>query len=856
MIRRQTIILTFLSFLGIAASCPAQQDDDLHHFFTQLRSRYLFELAEGECNRQIEEYKPESSEYAEYTLELSRTYTEHAKYVSDDEQKELWNQSRSVVQDLWKKIPKHPYRWELEKEAVRSYCEEAHYVRWLSQIRYYDNPFRKRTLKSIEATLEKTRSLEQRLNQFRQSKNRNTQAAGSSVRLRQLLNDIRYLYARTILDHLILQKSDSPNRRTYLKQGLMLVESISKNSPHDELKWKTQVLQIDFDTQAMFFEELEKIFAQSSFEKTASQKPDAFLVARVRYLHARNEYTKASLMLAEYVLGKENISGELYFVYIVNQTNLWKRALQNRDSKASSHYIQRIRQLAARCQQNLGGFWGFRCRALLRTAESIRKYGPNLAPVVLKAGSLFSSKHLLDAATEYKSAFRIASRENKNDSAAKFLYLSASLYVQTHQYEAARSTFQEFLLKFPHHRNRSQAHLLYAFCLGQIYAKETTQSNLIRYAETLEEHRREFKNDDTFVEATWMLAQLEEQRQQIYSKALNLYREIPLTHPRYAESQVAVTRCYESILNRLRKTKQPAEEWETYVIDQLGQYLHDFPNDATLSAHQAEVLVRLSRILLNKAQPDYRTAERYLKRVFDSWQLQRQKLKGQENSQTKQSLRQWTMLMNVATQFRIVSLAGNNQIGQAQQLMDRISKIDASNALAILDGLTNLNTGGTADFRYKMGRLQLVAAENLQTRRSELSTTQVQKLDRCLAQAYTAMNKPQQAIAIYEKIYKANPNDDRLLRSLAELLFACKTADCQRRALVYWQKIGSKEKQGADAWLDARYRMALCQFNLKNYRQCRKILAVIRLLYPNSGQKDLRDKIQNLLDSAKKFEHR
>jgi hypothetical protein len=171
---------------------------------------------------------------------------------------------------------------------------------------------------------------------------------------------------------------------------------------------------------------------------------------------------------------------------------------------------------------------------------------------------------------------------------------------------------------------------------------------------------------------------------------------------------------------------------------------------------------------------------------------------------------------------------------------------DARDVLGILDGLSELTANVDTETRYEMGKLQLSAAQELDRRRNELKPPEQKRLDHCLGQAHVAMGESARAIEVYTSLLSRAPKDRRLLKTVAELLTDCGTRDCLQNAMTQWRKLESMERAGEPAWMNARYRVVWCLFALKQHDDCRKLLAVTRLLYPALGGNELRGRFAEL----------
>ena len=97
-----SVVLNLAAALSVffAQSSFGLADDSEDRFFQGLRDRRLFSLAEEHCISEIATGKLTPERRVSLSLELSRTYVEHAQYVSGDEQMDLWKQAAKSVDAL------------------------------------------------------------------------------------------------------------------------------------------------------------------------------------------------------------------------------------------------------------------------------------------------------------------------------------------------------------------------------------------------------------------------------------------------------------------------------------------------------------------------------------------------------------------------------------------------------------------------------------------------------------------------------------------------------------------------------------------------------------------------------------
>ena len=93
-------------------------DDVTARYFDGLRERRLFTLAEDYCRQRLSEELLPDDLRAQFTLELARTYTEHARFTAGEEQAALWSQADAVLEQYIAEHPRDPARIEIGSQNL------------------------------------------------------------------------------------------------------------------------------------------------------------------------------------------------------------------------------------------------------------------------------------------------------------------------------------------------------------------------------------------------------------------------------------------------------------------------------------------------------------------------------------------------------------------------------------------------------------------------------------------------------------------------------------------------------------------------------------------------------------------
>ena len=843
------IVLTILGCAGFMIGSDANAGSVSREYFEQLRRRQLFNLAEGYCIRKLADDKLSESDRADLTLELSRTFAEHALYSSGQEAGDLWKRARETVDRFLTTEPSHPKRILMDVQSALIPASQAESLRWQSELNPLDTKRKSEALGLAAAVVSKLTALEQTLaERVRRTRTARPEAM-QPFELRTLLDTVRYRLGNALLGQSKLLETTSPDRADALLTATDWLGKVSGASMSVEMSLNSKLLLAEI---ARIQNDLKR--ARATLKEVDDAKPrrnirDRAMAERIRIMNQENRYTDAAEALIAYRRKYQMMSGELRYLNAIVILNLWRTAKEVKNEELASQLLQQFEVHVARAIEHHGGYWGERCRLLQESMQSNQSLGAGLAAAIQQAKQFYSAGRIDDAMDAYGKAVEEAQAKKLDDLAGNLAFIRGSILVRESNYVKAADAFREHTQSFPIHKRRASAHLLWVYCLGKLYDEQATANRREAYTEALTEHRHLFKGSPTANEATWMLARLEERRLQI-TKALDLYKQIPVEHLRGKPAQAATARCYEMILARLRELKQSTAEWEAAAIRHLAKATNPFlKTPKTLDTEQSETVLRLARIYLNRQTPGYSAAEVCLGRVFDSWEQVQADANGGAPMEREKT---WKWLINQATQLRIVSLAGQGNSREAQQLVERLSRNSADEVLAVLDGLMPLIEGADQQTRWQIGDLQLSASSGLLVRQDELTSEQQTRLAHCLGQAYLATDQSSKALEVYSALLDDSPRDKKLARTVADLLMKCESQECYRKAKVHWRTLLNSEKDGSQEWLEIRYQEALCCFKLGEFEECRKLLQVTRILYPNNGDKEIRSQIAKLQADATK----
>lgn len=841
----------FWFVMVIAVTGSLRADDSTARFYEQLRQRQLFGLVESDCLRRLDAKSLNERERAELVLELSRTYAAHAWHTSRSEQLDLWHRAVRVIVEYLDRT-KSPPRPELfETQLALIDLGRAEWSLAQTELRPEDRELRQQGRTAIDAALERLAPLEKTIGQ-QVRQNSTDLAAGSRPTPQEVADKLTSFERRTLWMQLRFRlglarltqarlATDNADRAAALVTADEWLLPLATASSNDRLTGESQLvlaevtrLRGDLDRSAKLLAAFEKSIA----EDTTLDLRERFVIERVRGMLGKRQPAEAASWLIEQrqsgVLKTDtanpSMSAELAYWQIVIELAIWRVTSERGEAQLTSELWDRVSAEVARLQQTEGGYWATRARLDWQRGREERDFGRELAGLVRQARESFSSGQNDFAIQRFDDAIA-AARKKPVVAATTNLLLEltdtrASLLFQAKRFDEAAVAFRE-LAEAPPHERSAATHLLWAFCLGKQFEKTPTDELRAEFLATLRRLHERYPDQPEAGEANWLLGQMHE-RQQEFQAAIESFASISEKHARHDEALAGIARCHERQVARLRAAGKPTLEAESAAIKQLLPAVElQFSNlKSEISIPQAELLVRFARLLLERQPADYKAADQWLAAVL---------------AQTKEG--EWR---KTAEQLRVVSLAGQRRIDEAEKLIGALEASGQDELLALLDGLATVAARCDMGTQRLVAELQLRASQNLAESPKKLTDAQRLRLWRARAEAFSATGQPTKAVAVYEQLVEKSPRDVKLLRTAAEMCESLNSTAGDQQAKTYWRRLEGTLKAGSAEWLDARWHVIHCCQRLGEKSEAAKLLKVTKLLYPELGGPTLRAKFVEL----------
>ncbi len=805
-------------------------------YFDGLRSRGLYSLAETVCHRKLADAKLDFLTRCRFAVELSRTLAQHSRTAATlDEQTELLQQARQAVNPIHESRRNHPQQILLESQLAFVSAYELESLRWRVDLTPYDRKAIAEAHRLADSVIPMLQQLDVQTGE--QSRSRKIDVLGERLHPYQLRALQRLLQLR--LGLAFLEKArllpDSPtDRADALVKSSEILRRLAAVSSKDDVMWQSQLAYATTlrlrGTPAAAWSMINAIRE----DNPPANVQHSLAAEHVKLLIAEDRFIDAADYLREYRTKHPQLTGPLNFLMAQVFLRLSQIAEEKNRSELAAELQQEVQRAIQVATSTGNGYWAARARNLMADQKSRNTYGVEVGALVREGQALYSTGDMANAADRYSQAFAKAQQQQANEIAAEIGYTYGSILLKQKKYAEAANAFSLVTTLNKTGERAADADLLVAWCLGMQFRDTPTAERREAYMASLNNHRNAFAESPTAGEATWMLAQLQEQRLQT-TKALQLYVSVPGNHTRYLDAMIGIARCSETILNRLRNLKKPRSEWEQAIIGLLGPYIQTAMNpNAELSSSEADFLIRTARILISMEQPDFETADGLLQHILASV------TSGDSSRQTP--LPQSTV--ETATGLRIVSLTGRGDTAAATELLKSTVLLNQDRLSGILSGLSSVAEYLLEDQRRNVGTIQLQAMQHAGLNPAGLSNEQIDTFGPIVASAYEMTGQSSLAIKILNRMLSKQPKDVVMRRRVAALLLATRKPTDTAAAQLQFRKIEGSLKAGSPEWMDARIHVIEAAILLKKFDEARKLLKVTQLLYPNPSTDDLKRRLK------------
>lgn len=810
-------------------------------YFRGLRERGLYLIAEDYAVSRLNDKHLLPDERARIAVEHARTLTEHGAYSSDDQRLELWTEAGRVLSVLLKNNPENPRRIEVEGELSLLPCRFAEHRDWALQVNSSDTRaihdvqhFAAEGLKNCLRFLATLKSVDRS-----PSRSELSDGALSANDLRKLEQEVEYFRAQMLL-YLAEHTSAGPERAGKTLDAAQQLESLIKSKPESAWTVRARLTQAKLARKDQNYSLAKSILIALQSDAEEFGLGDAVVAEKVRNEFDQQQIDDGLELITRRSKQGSRISDELRAVAVEGLLAAWKVAAKQNKQELQEELLKEAEGHHAIVQ----GKWHQYTFSLLRRVQEEVDLGGELARVVREAQASYYSQDFTQAVQKYNQAATVAFQKGKHDLAVEYAFTSGSIEVQVGHWEQAARIFEDIASRFPESSKASDAGLMRCYALGQIYLATPNMESRVAYEEALRQQQQRFAGSTSAAEASWMLAVHQEQRLQ-WTDALELYRMIPPDHPRFDQASLRIVILYDKILSRLRELDGPIEEWEDALLQEIVRIEGHFPpgSDVLRSLVQCQTSLQVAQLLLQHRERWYAVADHWLRRIQQTVDYHRREAMIQGESLDSV----WVNIERAAAQMRIVSLSGQEKLGEARAIMLELEKTDPLTMLGILIGLTDMTSRIDPQNQVEMGHLQLEAIQRLMASRDQLTEQQSRMLDLSHAEAFVAIGNLPEAADLYEKLIEKSPRDEALIRKLISVLTRRGKANDLVRAREWWTRVERLHQSGTPPWVEVRLNIAILDSRLGKQAEARKLLGVTKTLYPALGNEALKAQVEEFM---------
>ena len=807
----------------LASMATAQDAAQITSYFEALRERGLYGVAERYGLDRRAELPEESAESIQLSVELSRTFAEHAaRAATADEQAFLRQRADEVLSDYRgdERLPR------IEAVAVeRAYraIDKAELARWMWTADPDDGAARQTAadlLTSARALLEVW--IDRAAGSF-------AGAAGSrttdDLSRRELAGMVHAARLKSI--DLLLQRAELAVNPADRERLVRLAEEAMKKIAGSAERGTTARLKLFAARIARLANDenqLKTLVRQLAGERQSPQLYQDAVAELARLELNQGRFESAASLLVDSKGVAAETSNRLRALHVEAVLGMAKPGTATREQLLASARAE---------QERVEGPWRLRNEYLLQHAANIDRYGSAAAALVQRGHREFRSGERDAAIATYREAAEAATVPAGQ---ADLRFMAASLLVEAQRFEDALSECARVTAEATTTELAARASLLASYCLGRISAESRSDNDRRRYENSLVEHLRRFPRDETAGDAAWMLGTLAEQEGRP-AGVIEADGRMPEGHPRKGESTARAVRATQGALDQLRAggadaiDGRSAAEWAEDAQRLADRLLSAGGQD--LAA--ARRVLNAAALLSTTPRPDFGKVLSLLDRMPSS------------NGPDEKG--EWQQVQQDAAALRLICLTATGKFADAAATLEQLRSVSTTELLSVLRKLSITGRQLTGPARADLARLELATIQRIRLQRAELSPEDRQLLDECEAEALLVTGRFDEAARMFQAALAGNAE---LAPRLADALEQTGRPADLAQAREIWKQQLVKQKQGTTGWFAARLRLAKILLAQGQAEECRKLILSTRIAYRDMGGPELKRAFEDLERQAGK----
>lgn len=805
---------------------PSDAHDE--RFLRGLRELRLFTMAENYCQERLRDSAITAARRVELTIELSRTYAEHALQTAPAERAPLWKRAHEVAGDFVRENPRSGRLLLVRTQAALAALAQGELARQEIELAAPDEAVLENARASIRAAVASLKQLDDDVTAELVRRAR-IEAQGDQLtapELSSLQTHLRYQLARAFRNQGLLYAEGSNDRLNAITQALEKLDSISDLADDDPLKWPSLL-----DVVTCYRLMRDTNLAEQRLTQLVKQTPPTQIANRVaaeslRLLLARGRLAEANTLAQQYVPTGPAGSGDFEYARLEASLTSWREASQQRVAADAARWEKASADQVRHITATQGPYWARRAEMLLARSIGRSVTAESSAALLQAAAAFYRSGQHDEAIAGYDRATAAAKAAGDDNTAFNASIAAAQIEQQRQHHEPASARYRKAAQSSPQHPQAASAHLLAIYYAGQ--AAQSPQSpGLKLYGDLLEEHLQSWPRSDTTGQAAWQLGVLREHEGN-WPAAVQAYALVPVEHAQYVTAIEGASRASTAWIGQAgAKQAEVTAAASKFFDERLLGADRRLPERWTPAARAAALALAQIELTSNSGNP--RRAEQYLTAALQS---------------PEPAAAAWK---TAAQTLLVAALARQNRPAEAQRLLAQISQGSLAELIALVESLDRVTTDAASDARRQLATLELQALTLLDPLTKQLTEPQLRVVRRVHASALSDLGRWQEALAEWQTLARQYPRDGLIQEGLATSLGDSGDPQLQLEALTRWHEIIDKTKSGSPRWFRAHLAFARVQLAQGKKSQARSTIKVVELGYPDFGGGEMKGKFQALL---------
>lgn len=780
-------------------------------FLKGLRKRQLFRLAETFCQRELQQDLSDVAR-AELTIELIRTYAQHAIYSTPAERTPYWKHARDTATRFLNEHPENPRNLLVQVQEALTLLARGELARQEAEM----GRNREEALATALATVREAIRMLERLDRKisteipQRTTNSTAQDVLTADELIALRNNVRYQLARGFRNRALCYPLQSQDRIAALAAAAEMLDKIlTELGDNDSLQWQVRIDQIV----------CERLLGDNSKALNRIQAMETSDMPVSTTLRLRAEAIRCLIALQRYkelpsVLQAQSTtstsSAELDFARLEGYLALWKAASDSQDEVAAKNWRDAgAVPMVERIEQQHGAFWTRRANQLLVNRLGTAPASGNLQVMTRTADNLYLKNQLDEAITAYEDA--AANALSNNDLESAFTLLSKTVLIEKKRGDtkAMVDKLRRLALQLSPHPLASGRHLsAIKLCIS---LARTNAEQLKLYEALLQEHIATWPTQPSADTVRIWLGRIWMARRD-YRKAIEVYTAVDPSSVALNQAIQQADLCYTNLLRDLQSGKQPITEELTSALQFFESIILTNNRLPTRwSETQRTAALSVAKLHLNYNSAGAARCETILRAAIDGMPPSTDDWRAQAQA--------W-LVVALATQPA--------KQAEAQAELQKVSGTRPQELYKMLLALSDLSTTATAAMRKSLANLRLSATETLRGS-PELQSEQQQAVLLQRADALAIVGRNPEAIQLLGELAKRSPRDGRIQERYGDALIGSQDRPTLEQALKQWRLVSQKSSPQSERWFKAKYHIALALFRLGDHKRAAEVLGVLQL---------------------------